>query len=101
MPEYHFDYQKAKPNRFVDRQDRQGLTVVVLDEDVAQVFTTSESVNKALRALNRSDAIISENHILSLKLHCLRNHCNQVFSGTVKILSISLMLKEMAVWQLL
>jgi predicted transcriptional regulator len=79
-PEYHFDYQKAKPNRFVDRQ---GLTVVVLDEDVAQVFTTPESVNKALRALNRSDAIISEKHILSLKLHCLRNHCNQFLSGIV------------------
>jgi hypothetical protein len=29
----------------------QKLTVVVLDEDVAQVFTTPESVNKVLRAL--------------------------------------------------
>jgi hypothetical protein len=101
MPEYHFDYQKAKPNRFVDRQDRQRLTVIVLDEDVAQVFTVPESFNKSLRALNRSDAIISEKHILSLKLHCLRKHCNQVFSGIVKILSIGLMLKEVAVWQLL
>jgi hypothetical protein len=51
MPEYRFDYQKAKPNRFADRQDQHGSRVVVLDEDVAQVFTTPESVNKALRAL--------------------------------------------------
>jgi hypothetical protein len=51
MPEYHFDYQKAKANRFTDRQAQHGLRVVVLDEDVAQVFTTPESVNKALRAL--------------------------------------------------
>ena len=33
------------------RHEKQGLTVVVLDEDVAQVFTTPEAVNKALRAL--------------------------------------------------
>ncbi len=51
MPEYHFDYQMAKPNRFAARRGKQRLTVVVLDEDVAQVFTTPEAVNKALRAL--------------------------------------------------
>lgn len=50
MPEYHFDYHKAKPNRFVADSKKQRLTVI-LDEDVAQVFTTPESVNKALRAL--------------------------------------------------
>ncbi|MBW4640647.1 MAG: hypothetical protein KME05_20960 [Gloeocapsa sp. UFS-A4-WI-NPMV-4B04] len=49
LPEYHFDYQKAKPNRFT-AQNVKRMTVV-LDEDIAQVFTTSESVNKALRAL--------------------------------------------------
>jgi hypothetical protein len=48
-PEYEFDYTKAKPNRFANSIDR--LKVVVLDEDVAKVFTTPESVNKALRAL--------------------------------------------------
>jgi len=55
LPEYHFDYKRAKPNRFATRFaagcDRQPLTVVVLDDDVAQVFTTPESVNRALRAL--------------------------------------------------
>ena len=49
--EYHFDYKKAKPNRFANRSDKPQLKVVVLDDDVAQVFTTPESVNKALRAL--------------------------------------------------
>jgi hypothetical protein len=54
LAEYHFDYQKAKPNRFAARKETQKSTVVVLDEDVAQVFTTSESVNKVLRALIQS-----------------------------------------------
>jgi hypothetical protein len=48
LPEYHFDYSKAKPNRFA-RQSPQ--ITVTLDPDVAEVFTTSEAVNKALRAL--------------------------------------------------
>lgn len=50
LSEYHFDYQKAKPNRFAAQSGKK-MTVVVLDEDVAQVFTTPESVNKALKAL--------------------------------------------------
>jgi hypothetical protein len=43
MTEYNFDYQKAKPNRFAARAGKPALKVVVLDEDVAQVFTTPES----------------------------------------------------------
>lgn len=54
QPEYRFNYQKAKTNRFAARNGTQKLTVVVLDEDVAQVFTTPESVNKVLRALIES-----------------------------------------------
>jgi hypothetical protein len=49
-PEYRFDYSKAKPNRFAHLGSAKGVTVV-LDQDVAEVFTTPESVNKALRAL--------------------------------------------------
>ena len=48
---YAFDYTKAKPNRFATRDSRSTMTVVVLDEDIAQVFSTSEAVNKALRNL--------------------------------------------------
>ncbi len=51
LAQYRFDYQKAKPNRFANRSGKQPLKVVVLDDDVAQVFTTPESVNKVLRAL--------------------------------------------------
>jgi hypothetical protein len=53
LAEYNFDYKKAKPNRFAGG-GKQLLKVVVLDEDVAQVFTTPESVNKVLRALIES-----------------------------------------------
>ncbi|MGP1382330.1 MAG: hypothetical protein ACTS2F_02165 [Thainema sp.] len=51
LAEYQFDYQKARPNRFAARSKENQLKVVVLDDDVAQVFKTPESVNKALRAL--------------------------------------------------
>jgi len=47
---YHFDYSKAKPNRFASRMKDAPL-VAVIDPDVAKVFTTSEQINKALRAL--------------------------------------------------
>ncbi len=46
LPEYEFDYTNAKSNRFA----QEALTVA-LDPDVAQVFNTSEAVNKALRAI--------------------------------------------------
>ena len=49
-PEYRFDYRKARPNRYAGRIDK-GRLVVVLDPDIAQVFTTPESVNRVLRAL--------------------------------------------------
>jgi hypothetical protein len=50
LPEYDFDYRKARPNRFA-LQGEGGHLVVVLDPDVAQVFTTSAAVNAVLRAL--------------------------------------------------
>jgi hypothetical protein len=50
LPEYRFDYSKARPNRFAARLQR-GSRVVVLDPDVAAVFSTPESVNTVLRAL--------------------------------------------------
>jgi hypothetical protein len=49
-PEYRFDYGKAQPNRFADPERRQ-RRAVVLDEDLAEVFTDAEAVNRALRAL--------------------------------------------------
>lgn len=50
LPEYNFDYDKARPNRFVTRHEDQSRTVV-LDPDVAEVFITSAAVNAVLRAL--------------------------------------------------
>ncbi|MEI7866793.1 MAG: hypothetical protein WCI11_02790 [Candidatus Methylumidiphilus sp.] len=48
LPDYDFDYSKSKSNRFAELNS--GVTVV-LDSDVAAVFTTSEAVNRALRAI--------------------------------------------------
>jgi hypothetical protein len=53
LPEYRFDYSKARPNRFAARL-KEGSRVFVLDPDVAAVFSTAESVNAVLRALIRS-----------------------------------------------
>lgn len=48
--EYRFDYRKARSNRFAPLM--KGTTVaVVLDPDVASVFTSSESVNSLLRSV--------------------------------------------------
>lgn len=49
-PEYHFDYRKAKPNRFAKRMKTEPL-IVMIEPDIAKVFKTSEQVNRALRAL--------------------------------------------------
>jgi hypothetical protein len=49
-PEYRFDYGKARPNRFAAKY-KPGSRVVLLDPDVAEVFTTPESVNTVLRAI--------------------------------------------------
>jgi hypothetical protein len=45
-----YDFSKGVRGKYADRF-AQGSNVVVLDPDVAQVFTDSESVNQALRAL--------------------------------------------------
>jgi len=50
LPEYHFDYQQARPNRYA-AEIEPGSMLVVLDPDIAEVFKTSEAVNQVLRAL--------------------------------------------------
>jgi uncharacterized protein (DUF4415 family) len=50
LPEYRFDYSKAKPNRFAKKYN-QMQTTVVLDADVAEHFPDAKSVNEALRSL--------------------------------------------------
>ena len=51
LPEYDFDYSKARPNRFASRFDEKDSLVVILDPDIAKVFTTPDAVNTVLRAL--------------------------------------------------
>jgi hypothetical protein len=50
MPaEYELDWSKAKPNPYASRL--KDTIAVVLAPDVAEVFPTSESVNRALRTV--------------------------------------------------
>jgi hypothetical protein len=48
--EYKFDYAQAQPNRFAGRRGKRQV-VVLLDPDVARVFTDPAAVNTALRAI--------------------------------------------------
>jgi hypothetical protein len=48
--EHHFDYRRAKPNRFAEKMT-EGALAVVLEPDVAAVFRTSEAVNTLLRSV--------------------------------------------------
>jgi hypothetical protein len=50
LSEYTFDYRKARPNRFAQKIE-DGSLIVVLEPDIARVFSTPESVKKVLRAL--------------------------------------------------
>jgi hypothetical protein len=50
LAEYKFDYSKARPNRFAGQLSKDRV-VVMLDADVAEVFTTPEAVNTVLRAV--------------------------------------------------
>ena len=50
LPEYSFDYPKARPNRFAERVYKDHH-IVILDPDISEVFATSKSVNTVLRAL--------------------------------------------------
>jgi hypothetical protein len=49
-PEYQFDYDEAKQNRFAPQMGP-GTVTVVLDPDVAAVFNSSQSVNILLRSV--------------------------------------------------
>jgi len=48
LPEYNFDYLKAKNNRFAINQ---APVTVTLDADLAEIFKDSKAVNRALRAI--------------------------------------------------
>lgn len=51
LPEYDFDYNKARPNRFANKGEKTRALKVILDADIAEVVNTSEAVNHALRSL--------------------------------------------------
>lgn len=48
--EYDLDYSKSRPNRFASETSG-AVVAVTLEPDVAAVFNTPESVNRALRSV--------------------------------------------------
>jgi hypothetical protein len=66
--EYDFDYASSQPNRFAAEFGASSVAVV-LDPDVASIFSSSETVNRLLRSviaampeasLRRADATLSK-----------------------------------------
>ncbi len=53
-PEYNFDFKQMRPNPYAKRLKGKSVISIVLDEDVAGVFDTSEAVNDALRSVMRT-----------------------------------------------
>jgi hypothetical protein len=53
LPEYQFDYQKARPNRFAT-EITEGSLIVVLEPEIAQVFRTQEAVKAILSAIAKA-----------------------------------------------
>jgi len=66
LPEYRFDYSKARLNRFAARLNGESRTVV-LDPDVAAIFSTPESVNAVLRALIETMPVNGSSELLKVK----------------------------------
>jgi len=50
-PEYDLDFKRMRPNRFASRLKGKSVVAVVLDQDVADVFQSSEAVNDLLRSV--------------------------------------------------
>ena len=50
-PEYDLDFKRMRPNRFSQRLKGKSVVAIVLDEDVANVFQSSEAVNDLLRSV--------------------------------------------------
>jgi hypothetical protein len=50
LPEYHFDYRQARPNRFA-KGIAEGNLVIVLEPELARVFKTPEQVKAILEAI--------------------------------------------------
>jgi len=63
LPEYHFDYRQARPNRFAGVAE--GSLVVVLEPEIAQVFQTPETVQAILRAIAGTMPQVREEEALS------------------------------------
>ena len=49
--EYDFDYSKAVRGKYHKRLSEEGANIILLEPDIAKVFSTSTAVNEALRSL--------------------------------------------------
>jgi hypothetical protein len=50
LPEYEIDYSKAKRNPYY----KKNVTFIEIDQEIADVFKTSENINKVLKAIVKS-----------------------------------------------
>jgi hypothetical protein len=50
-PEYDFDFKSMRPNPYAKQLKGRSVISIVLDDDVARVFHSSEVVNDLLRSV--------------------------------------------------
>ena len=63
-PHYDFDFKKMKPNKYAGMELKfKGRRSVFLDEDVADVFDSSEAVNAVLRSAIKAMRTAVPKHI--------------------------------------
>jgi hypothetical protein len=64
LPEYRFEYQNARPNRFT-AQVVEGSLIVVLEPEIARVFKTQEAVKAILMAIAKTLPSVQEPQAVS------------------------------------
>ena len=64
LPEYRFDYRKARPNRFAD-EIVEGSLIVVLEPEIARVFKTQEAVKEILKVIAKTLPAVQEPQAVS------------------------------------
>jgi len=64
LPEYRFEYQKARPNRFT-AEVVEGSLIVVLEPEIARVFKTQEAVKTILMAIAKTLPSVQEPQAVS------------------------------------
>jgi hypothetical protein len=80
LTEYHFDYQKAKPNRFAAHSGKQLLKVVVLDD----VIVKKRLIDRSICVYERAQRVKKNNYGLKLGYGFVQRNMLKTLWATVR-----------------